>query len=89
MDTIPFIVLLIPYLFIVAVTALFLFFNVFHMWRYGIDGMGTTLLIIGYICSFAVIAGGTWLVLSGFTWGGTFSLSDFLPSGSGASSFGL
>ncbi len=89
MDAIPFIVLLIPYFFVVGVAALFLFFNVFHLWRYGVEGMGTTFLIITYVCLFALILGGTWLALSGFVWGDTFSLINLFPSTSGNSSFGL
>lgn len=89
MDTIPFIILLIPYFFVGAVAALFLFFNVFHLWRYGVEGMGTTLLIVTYICLFAITLGGTWLALSGFVWGDSFSPANLLPSSSGISSFGL
>lgn len=89
MDAIPLIVLLIPYFLVAGVAALFLFFNVFHLWRYGVEGTGTTLLIITYICLFAVTLGGTWLALSGFIWGDTFSLTNLFPSTSGGSSFGL
>ena len=89
MDAIPFIALLIPYFLVAGVAALFLFFNVFHLWRYGVEGMGTTLLIVTYICLFAVTLGGTWLALSGFVWADTFSLINLLPTTSGNSSFGL
>ena len=89
MDAIPFAVLLAPYLLVLAVAAIFLFFNVFHLWRYGVDGPGTSLLIAVYIGLFIVIVGGTWVSLSGFAWTGTFSLADFLPRSPGISSFGL
>ena len=89
MDAIPFIILLVPYLFVMGVGALFLFFNVFHLWRYGLEGVGTTMLIVTYMSLFAVVVFGIWLALSGFAWDGTFSLLDFFPRNGGVSSFGL
>lgn len=89
MDSIPSLVLLLPYGFILFVAALFLFFNIFHLWRYGIEGMGTRLLMLAYIGLFAVTVGGTLMALGGYAWGGTFSLTDLLLSSRGISSFGL
>lgn len=89
MDSLPFLVLLIPYLAILLVAVLFLFFNVYHLWQYGVDTLGTKLMILMYLGLFLLTAGGTWAVLSGFSWTGIFSLLDLLPSRSGISSFGL
>lgn len=89
MDEIPLIVLLIPYFFILGVAAIFLFFNVFHLWRYGIEGAKTSLLIVMYLGLFVLTVGGTWLALSGFAWTDTFSLGDLVPEFSRPSSFGI
>lgn len=89
MDSIPFLALLVPYLLILFVAVLFLFFNVYHLWQYGVDSTGTKLMILMYISLFLLTAGGTWAVLSGFSWTDTFSLADILPSQGGISSFGL
>lgn len=88
MQEIPFIVLLIPYLFMIVVGGIFLFFNIFHLWRYGIEGIGTSALIALYILLFLGVALGSWVFLSGFAWGETFSFSSILPHLS-RSSFGL
>jgi hypothetical protein len=90
MDAIPLIILLIPYLLTLLLASVFLFFNVFHLWRYGVEGVGTSLLIVTYIGLFALTLGGTLLALGGFAWFGTFSLADLLPSSENSiSSFGL
>lgn len=89
MDSLPFALLLLPYGVILLVAVLFLFFNVFHLWRYGIEGLGTRLLILTYLGLFVLTVGGTLLALGGYTWTGTFSLLDLLPSSQGISSFGL
>lgn len=89
MDAIPFIVLLVPYFFVVVVAAIFLFFNVFHLWRYGVEGAGSVLLIAFYIGLFALTVGGSWAALHGFAWNDTFSLKDLFPDISFSSSPGL
>lgn len=89
MDSIPFMVLFLPYAVILLISALFLFFNVFHLWRYGVEGMSTRLLILAYMGIFVLTAGGTLIALSGYSLDSSFSLSDVLPSTDGVSSFGL
>ncbi len=89
MDAIPLSLLLIPYFFVVGVAAIFLFFNVFHLWRYGLEGTGTSLLILVYLGLFVLVVGGTWAALSGFAWHESFSLNDILPATARSSSFGL
>lgn len=89
MDSLPFLILLIPYLLILLVAVLFLFFNVYHLWQYGIDTVGTKLMILLYVGLFLLTASGTWALLSGFPWGDTFSLAELLPFNSSLSSFGL
>jgi hypothetical protein len=89
MDSIPFVVLFLPYAVILLISALFLFFNVFHLWRYGVESMSTRLLILAYIGIFTLAVGGTLVALGGYSLDSSFSLSDILPSTDGVSSFGL
>ncbi len=89
MDSLPFLILLAPYLLILAVAVLFLFFNIYHLWQYGVDSMGTKLMILLYLGIFTITAGGTWIALRGFSWEDSFSLADILPYERGISSFGL
>ncbi len=87
---IPLWVLLVPFAFIVAFTALFLFFNVFHLARYGVVGRGAIGLILVYLVSylFVLVLGAT--ALLDIQWTQTVTLSDILPfTGGSSSSFGL
>jgi hypothetical protein len=88
---IPLWIILIPLGIIVALTALFLFFNVFHLWRYGIVHHGATALIAAYMVSYAFIFIIGLSTLSAVPWTRTVSISDLLPFSStpSSSTFGL
>lgn len=87
---IPLWVLLVPLAFTVALTALFLFFNIFHLWRYGIVGRGAIGLILVYVASylFVLMVGAT--ALLDIQWTQAVSIRDLLPfTGTGSSFLGL
>lgn len=87
---IPLWIILVPFTIVVACSALFLFFNVFHLARYGIVGRGAIALILVYIVSylFVLILGMT--ALLDIQWTETVALRDILPfTGGSSSSFGL
>jgi flagellar biosynthesis protein FlhB len=87
---IPLWILLVPLAFIVAFTVLFLFFNVFHLVRYGVVGRGAVALTLVYIVSylFVLVLGAT--ALLDIPWTETVTLHDILPfTGGSSSSFGL
>ncbi len=87
---IPLWILLVPVGFVVAFTVLFLFFNVFHLARYGTVGRGAVALILVYVVSycFVLVLGAT--ALLDVSWSRTVNVRDILPfTGSGTSSFGL
>lgn len=81
---IPLWILLIPLAFIIAFTTLFLFFNVFHLARYGIVGRGAIGLILVYLVSylFVLIVGAT--ALLNIDWTQTVTAHDLLPFSSGS-----
>lgn len=87
---IPLWILLVPLAFIVAFTALFLFFNIFHLARYGVVGRGAIALIFVYIVSYLFVLALGLTALLDVQWTQTVSLRDILPfTGGSSSSFGL
>jgi hypothetical protein len=88
--TFPLWYLLVPYIAVVAFAALFLFFNVFHMWRYGIEAGKTWGLISVYVGSFIVLIGFSVLLLLPVDWEKEVSPLELLPLRSGVTSdYGL
>lgn len=87
---IPLWIILVPLGVIVALAALFLFFNVFHLARYGIVGRGAVAMILVYIVSFGFILFLGAGVLVEIDWTETVPISSILPfTGGSSSSFGL
>ncbi len=87
---IPLWILLVPLAFIVAFTALFLFFNIFHLARYGVVGRGAIGLILVYVVSYLFVFVLGMTALLDIQWTETVTLRDILPStGGSSSSFGL
>lgn len=87
---IPLWILLIPFTIIIACTAVFLFFNIFHLKRYGISGHGATPLIFLYLASYAAILITGMFVLESINWQQKVHLTDIVPFvGKGTPSFGL
>lgn len=87
---IPLWILLVPFAFIVAFTALFLFFNIFHLARYGVVGRGAIGLILVYIVSYLFVFVLGMTALLDVPWTQTVALRDILPFTIGSSSsFGL
>ena len=87
---IPLWILLVPFTFVVAFTALFLFFNVFHLARYGVVGRGAIGLILVYLVSYLFVFVLGLTALLDIQWTQTVALSDILPFTGGSSSpFGL
>jgi hypothetical protein len=83
--------ILVPYAAILFFGALFVFFNVFHLLRYGIETGKTYALIALYIFSFILIVGVSALMLSAFTWNAEIAPLEFIPfiHSDKASTFGL
>ena len=87
---IPLWILLIPFTIIIVCTAVFLFFNIFHLKRYGIKGHGATPLIILYLGSYAAVLMTGMFVLGSINWQQKVHLIDIVPFiGKGTPSFGL
>ena len=88
---IPLWIILVPLAFVIVLTALFLFFNVFHLARYGVARRGTVPLILVYLVSYAFVLVIGFSALGSVLWTRTLPVGDLLPfsSSRGSSSFGL
>lgn len=88
---IPLWILLVPLALIIACTGLFLFFNIFHLARYGIVGRGAAALIVVYLVSYAFVLVLGLSALSEVDWMRTVSASSIIPflRHASSSSFGL
>lgn len=87
---IPLWIILIPLAAAVAMSFLFLVFNVFHLARYGIKGRGASVLIALYLLGYAfvfVLGVGTLLDVQ---WKDTVTTKDLLPfTWQSSTSYGL
>lgn len=87
---IPLWILLIPFAIIVACTAVFLFFNIFHLKRYGIAHHGATPLILLYLGSYAIVFMTGIAAIGSVNWQQKVHLTDIVPFiGKGTTFFGL
>lgn len=77
--TFPLWYMLLPYALVLLGTGLFMFFNVYHIAKFGLQSFSTTALVLAYLIAYiAVLAFSAWL-LSGYDWNGIVTLSDILP----------
>lgn len=85
LPSIPLAALLIPYLLVVVIAGIFLFFNLFHLRRYGVKSFGTWSLMMIYTLVYLAIVGLTGVALLGSTdWQQQFEIEDLAPNvGSG------
>lgn len=87
---IPLWIILIPLAATVAMSFLFLVFNVFHLARYGIKGRGASVLIALYLLGYAfvfILGVGTLLDVR---WKDTVTAKDLLPfTWQSSTSYGL
>lgn len=87
---IPLWIILIPLAAAVAMSLLFLAFNIFHLARYGIKGRGASVLIALYVLGYAfvfVLGVGTLLDVR---WKDTVTVKDLLPfTWQSSTSYGL
>lgn len=87
---IPIWIILIPLAAVIAMSFLFLVFNVFHLARYGIKGRGASVLIALYLLGYAfVFALGVGTLLD-VQWNNTVGAKDLLPfTWQSSTSYGL
>lgn len=77
----PLYYILIPYFFFLLVSVIFLFFNIFHLARYGIFEFGTKALMLFDVVIFTVIVIFTLLMFSLIPWASLVDIGDLLPGG--------
>lgn len=81
--------LLIPLAFVFLATSIFLFFNVYHVAKFGLQSMVTRLVVVGYLASYLVVLVVAYGLLASFDWSSTISITDVIPLSSDNTRFGL
>lgn len=82
--------LLVPYVAALFFSGLFLFFNIFHIVRYGVSGFSTRGVAIAYAIGYVVVFVASLSLLGQYSWESAITTSDILPwSGGTISNFGL
>jgi hypothetical protein len=82
--------LLVPFAFVLFCAALFLFFNVYHIAKFGIESPGTYTLIAVYLGGFFVLTIITAVLFARYDWGQEVTPGDILPSqNAGLTNYGL
>lgn len=80
---------LVPLAFVFLVTSVYLFFNVYHVAKFGLQSMLTRLVILGYIASYLAILLISAGMLSSFDWTATINVGDIIPLSTDNARFGL
>lgn len=89
---IPFWYALIPYALVLLGTGLFMFFNIYHVAKFGLQSFSTTVLIILYFIGYFAVLAFSASILSGYDWSANVTLSDIIPfigNGTSDTNFGL
>lgn len=81
--------LLVPYAAVLLFSGIFLFFNVFHVLRYGVDDLATRGVAVAYVIGFLVVVVASVWILGGFDWTYLPTLRDILPFSLDRSNIGL
>ncbi len=81
---------LLPYALVVLGTGIFLFFNVYHVAKFGVQSVSTTLLVLTYILGYLAVLVFSASVLAGYDWSAAVTWSDIFPFSDGSSTnFGI
>lgn len=88
--TFPLWYLLLPFALVLLGTAIFTFFNVYHVAKFGLQSGGTTLLVLLYIVGYLGVVAFSASLVSGYNWSDEAAAADLLPFGTGDNAtFGL
>jgi hypothetical protein len=80
--------LLIPYGIFLGLTTLFVFFNIFHIWSFGLQSLKTSLIILAYLVSYLAVVWISFTLLADVPWEQNINLRTIihLPSFTGSAS---
>ncbi len=85
----PLWLLLVPYAGITVIAAVLLFFNVFHLGRYGVANVGTRAVMTAYVLGFVAVLAVSGGFLIGVDWSARIDTADVIPIGTSLNPFGL
>lgn len=77
--TFPLWYVLLPYALVLLGTGLFMFFNLYHVAKFGLQSFSTTALLLLYLIGYLVVIAFSVSMLSGFDWNATITMSDIFP----------
>lgn len=83
---------LLPYALVLLGTSIFMFFNLYHVAKFGVQSFGTTALLLTYLIGYIAVLAFSAVLISGYDWSAAVTLSDILPfvgNSSSDTNFGL
>lgn len=82
--------LLIPYALVLLGGSLFMFFNLYHVAKFGLQSFQTTMLLTMYLLSYLIVLGISAALISSFDWSAQVPFLEIFPFATGSSAtFGL
>lgn len=85
----PLAILLVPFALLVAIAALMLIFNIYHLGKFGLEGGKTLLLMLSYVAAFGIVLVISLTALAPTPWWTPLQQSDFFVEDPAAATFGL
>lgn len=82
--------LLVPYALVLLGSSLFVFFNLYHVAKFGLQSVQTTLLLSAYFISYLIILGVSAMLIASYQWNVEVPFLEVFPFATGSSTtFGL
>ena len=82
--------LLIPFSIVLLATTVYMFFNIYHIAKFGMQSFGTTVVLLLYFGGYLAVLGVVGVMVSNIDWHHTVTVIEILPfTGSSTSTFGL
>lgn len=77
--TFPLWYFLIPYAVVLLGTGIFMFFNIYHIAKFGIESFTTTVVLLFYVLMYLGVLVFSAALIGAYNWSATVALSDVLP----------
>ncbi len=82
--------LLVPFAAVLLATTIYMFFNIYHIAKFGMQSFGTTVVLLLYFGGYLVVLAVVGIMIGNVDWHHTVTLLEILPfSGGSTSTFGI
>lgn len=82
--------LLIPFAAILLATTIYMFFNIYHIAKFGMQSFGTTVVLLLYFGGYLAVLAVVGVMIGGIDWQHSVTIIDILPfTSNSTSTFGL